>query len=110
MLSIHKNKIDLKILLMIMNILTNMSGFDDDTYCAYSLQTVYKIIIQVAGGGMMNGNAYANIEGEWATEDDYNNGEGGGIYYCEYGANPSRHFVGRLIEWDEDGYNFKITT
>ena len=96
--------------LIIMNIFTKMSGFNDDTYVAYSLKSSFKITIQVSGGGMMNGNAYANIEGEWATEDDYNNGEGGGIYYCEYGANPSRHFVGRLIEWDEYGYNFKITT
>ena len=86
-----------------MNIFTKMSG-----YCAYSLKTGFKITIQVSGGGMMNGNAYANIEGEWDTEDDYNNGEGGGIYYCEYGANPSRQFVGRLIEWEEDGNYFNI--
>ena len=76
-------------------------------YNACSISKLYKVVIMVAGGGMMNGNAYANIEGEWKTEEDYENGEDGEIYYCEYGSNPSRQCVGTRIIWGEDD-NFNI--
>jgi len=76
-------------------------------YYAYSLEKEYKVIINVAGGGMMNGNAYANIEGEWETEEDYNNGIEGEIFYCEYGRNEVRKYVGKRIVWGEDD-NFNI--
>jgi len=76
-------------------------------YNACSYKAIYKVVINVAGGGMMNGNAYANIEGEWKTEEDYNNGEDGDIYYCEYGSNPCRNYVGKRIVWFEDD-NFNI--
>ena len=66
-----------------------------------------RVIINVAGGGMMNGNAYANIEGEWKTEDDFDNGDEGEIYYCEYGTYACRKYVGKRIIWGEDD-NFNI--
>ena len=51
---------------------------------------------QVAGGGMMNGNAYATIE----LKD--------GIYfYCEYGKNASRQAVGNKIVWSDEIYDKK---
>tara|TARA_R110002072_G_scaffold2134_1_gene17820 strand:- start:1477 stop:1746 length:270 start_codon:yes stop_codon:yes gene_type:complete len=74
--------------------------------CA-GLQKVYKIVITVAGGGLGNGNAYATVEGEWESEDDYNNNAGGAIYYCEYGNNPCRRLIGEGIEWGEDD-NFNV--
>ena len=52
---------------------------------------------QVAGGGMMNGNAYATVE---LKEGKY--------YYCEYGANPCKDLLGTTIKWDDEGYNFDI--
>ena len=77
-------------------------------YSAYGVKNIYKVIINVAGGGMMNGNAYANIEGEWETEDGYNDGEDGEIYYCEYGNNPVKYLVGSRIVFDDEGYRFKV--
>jgi hypothetical protein len=44
----------------------------------------------VAGGGMYNGNAYANIE-----EDN------GNWWYVEYGKNPSRRYLGNKFVWVE---------
>ena len=70
-------------------------------YCAYSLEKMFKVRICVAGGGLMNGNANAYIEGEWKTEEEFNDGEDGEIYYCEYGKNPSREYVGSRIIWGE---------
>lgn len=87
---------------------------DDDSeeeeeyeYTAYGSVKLYKVVINVAGGGMMNGNAYANIEGEWETEEEYETGEEGDIYYCEYGNNPVRRYVGTRIVWGEDD-NFNV--
>jgi len=77
-------------------------------YTAYGSVKLYKVVINVAGGGLMNGNAYANIEGEWKTEDDFNDGEEGEIYYCEYGSYPSKRCVGTRIVWgDEDKFNIE---
>ena len=51
---------------------------------------------QVAGGGMMNGNAYATIE----LKDE--------IYcYCEYGKNASRRPVGNKIVWSDEIFDKK---
>ncbi len=44
----------------------------------------------VAGGGLGNGNAYANIE-----EDN------GNWWYVEYGKNPSRRYLGNKFVWVE---------
>lgn len=69
---------------------------------------VYKVVITVAGGGMRNGNAYATVEGEWACEDDFNNGEDGEIYYCEYGPNPKRDYRGNRLIFNDEGTSFNI--
>lgn len=50
-----------------------------------------KGICMVAGGGMANGNAYANIE--------LKNGKY--YYYCEYGKNPTEKFLGTKLVWVE---------
>lgn len=47
--------------------------------------------IQVAGGGLSNGNSYANIELM-----------GGKYYYVEYGSNPSSTYRGNKIKWITD--------
>tara|TARA_R110002153_G_scaffold128867_2_gene277473 strand:- start:1464 stop:1760 length:297 start_codon:yes stop_codon:yes gene_type:complete len=74
----------------------------------YGFNKVYKIVVQVAGGGMGNGNAYATVEGEWACEDDFNNGEDGEIYYCEYGHNPKRDYRGNRLIFNDEGTAFNI--
>ncbi len=77
-------------------------------YTGYGIDKIYKVVINVTGGGLGNGNAYANIEGEWKTEDDFNDGEEGEIYYCEYGSYPSKRCVGTRIVWgDEDKFNIE---
>ena len=45
----------------------------------------------VAGGGMMNGNAYATVE----KKD-------GKYYYCEYGPSPYRKYIGNAIIWSDE--------
>ena len=74
----------------------------------YGFKKMYKIIIQVAGGGMSNGNAYACIECEWASEEECNNGEDGEIFYCEYGNNPVRDYRGSQLKFNEEGTSFNI--
>jgi hypothetical protein len=56
-------------------------------YTAYGASTKTITSYTVAGGGLMNGNAYATVE------DD---GEGK-VYYCEYGKSPSRELIGTHI-------------
>ena len=60
-----------------------------------------KDVINVAGGGMMNGNAYANVE-----KID------GLYYYCEYGKNPTKELIGDTIVYDPLNYeyNFNVFT
>lgn len=55
-----------------------------------------EVSYMVAGGGMMNGNAYATIE----LKD--------GLYYsCEYGKYPWRRCVGNKIVWSDEIYDKK---
>ena len=79
-------------------------------YTGYGTESSYIVKIMVAGGGMMNGNAYAEVECHYKTEEDYNNdpSEADEIYYCEYGKNPIRTLIGDKIVYDEEGYNFNI--
>jgi len=81
---------------------------DEYEFISYGIKRIYKVIIQVAGGGMGNGNAYATVEGEWDCEDDFVNGEDGEIHYCEYGNNPVREWRGVRIRYSDDGNSFKI--
>ena len=74
----------------------------------YGFNKVYKVVIMVAGGGMMNGNAYATVEGEWACEDDFTNGEDGEIYYCEYGSYPKKDYRGNRLIFSDEGTGFNI--
>ena len=47
--------------------------------------------VMVAGGGMMNGNAYATVE---KRNDKY--------YYCEFGKCPFNIYIGDIIDWSEE--------
>ena len=67
-----------------------------DYYCNY-YQSNDKEIILVAGGGMGNGNAYANVENR-----------DGKYFYCEYGANPVEKYIGNKIIYDDPGYKFNF--
>jgi hypothetical protein len=66
-------------------------------FTAYGCEFVR--VINVAGGGLMNGNAYATIEINYTNADL---DEVKSVYYCEYGRNPSRNKIGDDIEWGED--------
>ena len=81
---------------------------DEYEFDCCGIKRIYKVVMNVAGGGMMNGNAYANVEGEWACEDDFVNNEDGEIYYCEYGPNPVREWRGVRLRYSDDGNLFKI--
>ena len=67
-------------------------------YCNYNCDKSLDVIT-VAGGGMMNGNAYATIEKQ-----------NGKYYYCEYGKYPVRKCVGTKIIYDtkENGYEYNF--
>lgn len=45
----------------------------------------------VAGGGMMNGNAYATVEKK-----------NGKYYYCEYGPSAYKKYIGNTIIWSDE--------
>jgi len=83
-------------------------GEDDYEFFQYAVNKMYRITIQVAGGGMSNGNAYACIEAEWATEEDFNDGADGEIFYCEYGDKPIREYRGSQLKFNEEGTSFNI--
>lgn len=72
-------------------------------FTAYSV--TYVKVINVAGGGLGNGNAYANIEIEF-KDSDMN--EISRVFYAEYGRNPSRRWIGVDIDWDDDGTSFNV--
>lgn len=63
-------------------------------YPALDYSEVTFKIFMVAGGGMSNGNAYANIE--WDEENEE-------VFYCEYGKKPCRKLIGIDIEQSEWG-------
>ena len=80
-------------------------------YSCCSYKCSYIMTINVAGGGMMNGNAYADLEFHYKTEEDFisNPDEPDKIYYCEYGKNPVRDLLDETtIVWDDEGYNFNL--
>ncbi len=72
-------------------------------YFPYNVEYVVKIM--VSGGGLGNGNAYANIEGAFINLDNYKNGEDphDGWWYVEYGRNPSSHLIGDELVWTDEG-------
>ena len=64
-------------------------------YCNYGTQWRRgdDVCYRVAGGGLSNGNAYAEVERVnyiW--------------YYCEYGKHPSRSVIGTEIVWSNEIY------
>lgn len=72
-------------------------------FYAYNKTENYIVKLLVAGGGMMNGNAYAEVEAHYKSEDDWLNMEDAiDIYYCEYGKNPCRDWIGTRFIWNED--------
>ena len=75
-----------------------MNNMTSDTEYEYTAYGSDKNKIIVAGGGLGNGNTCANVEriqNKW--------------YYCEYGKNPQKQYIGSHIEFDEEGYEFNIT-
>ena len=64
---------------------------DEDEYEYENCGTQPDGSYMVAGGGMMNGNAYATVE----KKD-------GKYYYCEYGPSPYRKYIGNAIIWSDE--------
>ena len=90
---------------------TNSDNEEEEEECdfnVYGCKKMYKIVITVAGGGMGNGNAYATVEGEWDSEEDFNDDNDGEIYYCEYGNNPVKDYRGSQLKFNEEGTSFNI--
>ena len=78
-------------------------------FCAYGNESKYIVKLTVAGGGMMNGNAYATVELEYEDVDAYyEDHECAMCYYCEYGKNPSRRYIGNKVIFCEDGDHFDV--
>tara|TARA_R110000822_G_scaffold22921_2_gene71239 strand:+ start:1819 stop:2070 length:252 start_codon:yes stop_codon:yes gene_type:complete len=69
---------------------TDTDSSDEDEYEYYNYGTQEDGSFMIAGGGLRNGNAYATIE--------YDNG----YYYCEYGINPSKKYIGYNIDWSDE--------
>jgi hypothetical protein len=74
-------------------------------FTAYSCEQIYMKRINVAGGGLSNGNAYAVIE---ILYNDEQMEEVDGVWYKEFGKNPISERIGNEVEWCEDGNTFKI--
>ena len=73
-------------------------------FTAYTCEQIYMKRINVAGGGLGNGNAYAVIEILYKDEcmEEVNS-----VWYKEYGINPISEKIGDDIEWGEDD-TFKV--
>ena len=67
-------------------------SIDEKTFSCFGIEEKKFTEIQVAGGGIGNGNAYATIE---IYENE--------VVYREYGNNPVRKIIGSKIVWDGDG-------
>lgn len=78
-------------------------------YSAYGIEKSYIVKLLVAGGGLMNGNAYREIEIHYNNKEEWENcEEAQKIYFCEYGRNPIRKLLEYTnIEWGEDD-NFNL--
>ncbi len=77
---------------------TEDSDYEYD-YCNYGTESnplFGSVSFQVAGGGLMNGNAYATVE----LKDKF-------YYYCEYGGHPYRKKIGTNIVWSDEIYDKK---
>lgn len=77
---------------------TEDSDYEYD-YCNYGTESNPRfgsVSYQVAGGGMMNGNAYATVE----LKDKF-------YWYCEYGGHPNRKKIGTNIVWSDEIYDKK---
>ena len=73
-------------------------------YTAYSSEDIIMKRINVAGGGLNNGNAYAEVQIIYMDKDME---EINSVFYEEFGKNPFRKYIGDDIEWVEE-YNFKV--
>ena len=67
------------------------SESEDDDLEYYNYGTEKDGSFIVAGGGLMNKNAYATVEKR-----------GGKYYYLEYGNNPVIKYLGNVIKWSND--------
>ena len=78
---------------------------DEDTFCAYKVYTKNEVRILVSGGGMMNGNAYAEV----VCERDEDCDELKAVKYEEFGKNAySREYPPDHIILFTEGDNFKV--
>jgi len=73
-------------------------------FTAYSCEQIYMKRINVAGGGLGNGNFYAVIE---ILYNDEQMEEVDSVWYKEFGNNPINKRIGNEVEWCEDD-TFKI--
>lgn len=89
--------------------MSDIESDKDYDYSAYAVEKSYIVKLLVAGGGLMNGNAYREIEIHYKNKEEWENcEEAEKIYFCEYGKNPKRKLLEyKNIEWGEDD-NFNL--
>ena len=75
----------------------------------FSLYSIEKIMrFNVAGGGLMNGNAYADIEVEYEGDSECWFENVKKVWYIEYGKNYTKRLIGDDIEWTDEPDTFKV--
>lgn len=68
-----------------------MDSESEEEYDYYNYGTQKNGSFMVAGGGLMNGNAYATII---KKKKKY--------YYCEFGRNAYTKYIGDIIVWSDE--------
>jgi len=74
-------------------------------YGIYKTEVLTIHRFMVAGGGLGNGNAYADVEIHYTDADK---GEVDSIWYKEYGGSPVCRYIGDEVEWDYGESTFKV--
>ena len=78
-------------------------GGEDNIKRIQTTNGKFKAIINVARGGLVSGNDYANIEAYFDNEEDMKFMIGAtSIYYCEYGSNPIKRYKGTIFNWSAE--------
>ena len=75
-------------------------------FTAYSVENIKRF--NVAGGGLQNGNAYADIEVEYEGDSEYWLDNVKKVWYIEYGKNYMKRLIGNDIEWTDEPDDFKV--
>ena len=90
--------------------MNNSESDKEYEYTAYAVEKSYVVKLLLAGGGLMNGNAYRELEIHYQNKEEWENcEEAQKIYLCEYGKNPIKKLLEcTYIHWGPDD-NFDLS-